>query len=209
VTLIPTQITFRGMPHSEALEADIREHVAWLERFHHRNIVRCHVVVEVPHRHRDNGRSVHVTIELTVPAGTPIVISHEPSLHGALKQAGTDAYHKDDQAENVHRYATVAVREAFAVARRRLEDFSREQRGLVKVHEVPAHGEVVELSGVDGFGFIQSGENRIYFARPSVVDDAFDSLTIGTRVAFVEELGEKGPQASAVRVLGRHHYVAP
>jgi hypothetical protein len=28
-------------------------------------------------------------------------------------------------------------------------------------------------------------------------------------VAFVEEQGEKGPQASTVRVLGKHHYVAP
>ena len=28
-------------------------------------------------------------------------------------------------------------------------------------------------------------------------------------VAFVEEHGDKGPQASTVRVLGKHHYTAP
>jgi hypothetical protein len=42
-----------------------------------------------------------------------------------------------------------------------------------------------------------------------VLDDAFDELTIGTRVAFAEEPGEKGPQASTVRILGKHHYIAP
>jgi hypothetical protein len=32
----------------------------------------------------------------------------------------------------------VAVHEAFDAARRRLEDFAREQRGTVKTHEVPS-----------------------------------------------------------------------
>jgi cold shock CspA family protein len=81
--------------------------------------------------------------------------------------------------------------------------------GAVKAHEVAAHGEVVELSKPDGYGFIQAGENRIYFNRASVLDDAFDKLTIGTPVAFVEEQGDKGPQASTVRVLGKHHYASP
>lgn len=35
----------------------------------------------------------------------------------------------------------------------------------------------------------------------SVLDDAFDDSTVGTPIAFVEEKGEKGPQASTVRVL--------
>lgn len=79
----------------------------------------------------------------------------------------------------------------------------------VKTHEVPAHGAVVELERADGYGYIQAGENRIYFHRASVLDDACDELTVGTPVAFVEERGEKGPQASTVRVPGKHHYVAP
>ena len=33
MTLIPTQVTFRGLAHSDALEADIRERIAWLEQF--------------------------------------------------------------------------------------------------------------------------------------------------------------------------------
>lgn len=209
MTLIPTQITFRGMSHSDALEADIREQVARLERFHHRSIIRCHVLLEQPHRHRQDGRHFRVSIELTVPGGEPIVINREPSLHGRLKDAEQDAHRKEGEVDSVRQYAVVAVHEAFDTARRRLEDLAREQRGAVKTHEVPGHGEVVELSPVDGYGFIQAGENRIYFNRASVLDDGFDTLAVGAHVAFVEERGEKGPQASSVRVLGKHHYVAP
>jgi cold shock CspA family protein len=61
---------------------------------------------------------------------------------------------------------------------------------------------------VDGFGVIEAGESRVYFNRASVLDDEFDELTVGMEVAFVEERGEKGAQASTVRRLGKHHYVA-
>jgi cold shock CspA family protein len=208
MTLIPTQVTFRGLAHDEALEVDVRERVSWLEQFY-TGIVRCRVLVEMPHRHRHDGRHFHVRIEVTVPGGPPIVVSHEPSLHGRSKDTEVEALYKDEEIESVHRYARVTIHEAFDAARRRLEDFAREQRGTVKPHEAPAHGEVVEISKVDGYGFIQAGEQRIYFSRESVLDDAFDDLTVGTPVAFVEEKGEKGPQASTVRVLGKHHYVAP
>jgi cold shock CspA family protein len=136
-------------------------------------------------------------------------VSLEPSLQGRLKDIEDDSHRKDDEIEGVHRYARVAIREAFNAARRRLEDFAREQRGTVKAHEVPAHGEVVELWTVDGYGFIQAGERRFYFNRASVLDDRFDDLAVGAPVAFVEEKGEEGPQASTVRLLGKHHYVAP
>jgi cold shock CspA family protein len=208
MTLIPTQVTFRGLAHSDTFETYVRERVAWLEQFY-ANIVRCRVLVELPHRHHHDGRHFHVRIEVTVPGGPPIVISHEPSLHGPLKDLEQAEHHKGTEIEGVHRYAHVAVHEAFDAARRRLQDFAREQRGDVKTHELPAHGTVAEVSKVDGYGFIQADERQIYFARPSVLDEAFEELVVGTPVAFVEEMGEKGPQASTVRMLGKHHYITP
>ena len=207
MTLIPTQVTFRGLAHSDALEADIRKRIAWLEQFY-TGIVGCRVLVEMPHRHRHDGRHFHVRIEVTVPGGAPIIVSHEPSLHGPLKDVEEAAHRKETEIEGVHRYARVAVHQAFDAARRRLQDFAREQRSAVKTHEVPAHGEIAEISKGDGYGFIQADGRQIYFSRASVLDDAFDELVVGTPVAFVEEQGEKGPQASTVRVLGKHHYVA-
>jgi hypothetical protein len=129
----PTQVTFRGLSHSVKLESDILERVAWLQQFY-ADIVRCRVVVELPHRHRQDGRHVHIRVELSVPGGAPIVVSHEPSLHGGLKDVEEGAHHKDSDIDNVHRHAVVAIRDAFEAARRRLEDFAREQRGEVKTH---------------------------------------------------------------------------
>jgi hypothetical protein len=133
MTLIPTQVTFRGLAHSDALESAVRERVAWLEQFY-TGIVRCRVVVELPHRHRRAGSHIHVRIEMTVPGAAPIVVSHEPSLHGGLKDVQEEAQHKDEEIDSVHHHAAVAIREAFAAARRRLEDVAREQRGDVKTH---------------------------------------------------------------------------
>ncbi len=137
MTLIPVQVTFRGLAHSTALEADIRERVAKLEQYYP-TIVGCRVLVELPHRHRHEGRLFHVRIEVTVPGGEPIVISHEPSLHGPSKDTEAAEHRKESDLEGVHRHARVAVHEAFDTARRRLQDFARTQRGDVKTHEVPA-----------------------------------------------------------------------
>jgi cold shock CspA family protein len=124
-----------------------------------------------------------------------------------LKDAGAAEQLKESETDSVHRYARVAIHEGFNLARRRLQDFARRQRKAVKTHDIPAHGVVAELSPVEGYGFIEADGKQIYFSRSSVLDAAFDELAIGNAVAFVEERGENGPQASMVRVLGKHHYV--
>ena len=131
--LIPTQVTFRGLAHDDALEENIRERVSWLEQFY-AGLVSCRVLVEVPHRHRHDGRHFHVRVEVTVPGGPPLVVTQEPSLHGRAKDVEHETHSKKDEIESVRRHARVAIREAFDAARRRLEDFAREQRGDVKVH---------------------------------------------------------------------------
>ena len=45
----------------------------------------------------------------------------------------------------------------------------------------------------------------IYFHRNSALDNAFDKLEVGSEVRFVEEMGERGPQASTVTLVGKHH----
>src|SRR6187455_2081531 len=100
---VPVQITFRGMDSSPALETRIGEHVAKLESFHDR-ITRCDVVVELPHQHHRQGKHWHIRIDLTVP-GHEIVVSRDPG--------------KEEDHEDVY----VAVRDAFAAARRQLEDY--------------------------------------------------------------------------------------
>ena len=144
MALIPTQVTFRGLAHPDVLEADVRQRVAWLEQFY-AGIVRCRVLVEVPHRHRQRGRHFHVRIDITVPGRDPIVVSHEPSLHAGLKDIEDAEAHKDNEIDSVHRHGLVAIREAFDVARRLLEDAARIERNAVKTHDVSAQGPEAEI----------------------------------------------------------------
>lgn len=178
---IPLQITIRDMAHSEALDASIREKAARLEAFYP-NIMSCRVVVEIPHKHKHQGKLFNVRVDVTVP-GHELVFNRD--LH-----------------EDVH----VALRDAFDAAKRRLEDMVRVQRGDVKSHTPSAHGRVARIDGEQGFGFIETSDGReLYFARDNVVHPGFDQLRIGDEVQFVEEVADEGLQAKRVSV-GKHHF---
>lgn len=126
----PVQVTFRNMDVSPALEQEIRARANWLETFY-AGLVGCRVLLEIPHRHRERGRPVHVRIELSLP-GEDVIVSHEPTLHAPFKDLRGDAPHKSEDVEGAHKDALVAIHDAFDIARRRLEDFARRQRGDVK-----------------------------------------------------------------------------
>jgi cold shock CspA family protein len=64
---------------------------------------------------------------------------------------------------------------------------------------------VTKIDAAAGFGFIETADGReIYFHKNSVLNDAFGHLKIGQSVSFHEEAGEKGPQASTVKLMGKH-----
>lgn len=180
--LIPLQITFRNMKESDALSAVVRTKVARLERFYP-HISGCRVAIEKPHQHKRLGEHYHVRIDLTVP-GDELVVQRDPPLR---------ARHED---------AYVAVTDAFRAARRELQDYARRRRGDTKAHEETPHGRVKKLFSAEGFGFLETQDGReVYFDRNSVLHDAFGRLALGARVRFVEEVGERGPQASTVELV--------
>jgi cold shock CspA family protein len=185
---LPIQITFHNMPHDEAIESEIRAHVEWLDQYYDR-IMSCRIVVDRPHRHHKEGNIYHVRIDLKLP-GAELVVKREPSEHTDYKSL------------------EIMIRDAFDEARRQLEDHVRQQRGQVKSHEPMPHARVGRLFRDAGYGFLETSDGReIYFHRNSVLDAPFESLEAGTEVRFVEELGDKGPQASAVRPVGRHGHL--
>jgi cold shock CspA family protein len=103
-----------------------------------------------------------------------------------------------------HQDLQLTIRDAFRAAGRRLQDYARRQRGDVKVHEAPSIGRVTRLEPADGFGFLTTPDGReIYFHQASVLSPGFRRLKVGSEVTFVEEQGEKGPQASTVRIIGK------
>ncbi|MEJ7591537.1 MAG: cold shock domain-containing protein [Planctomycetaceae bacterium] len=125
---------------------------------------------------------------LSVPR-RELVVNHNP---------GKDETHTD---------AYIAIRHAFKAMRRELDDYVREIRGDVKSHETSPHGKVSELFPMEDYGFNKTPEGRrVYFHRNAVLDGQFDELDLDSEVCFAEELGDKGPQASTVRLVGRHYH---
>lgn len=80
------------------------------------------------------------------------------------------------------------------------------RRGDVKPHEAPPHGRIASLDRERGSGRITTADGReIYFHRNSVINGRFEHFEPGMEVRFSEEAGDKGPQASSVYLVGKHH----
>jgi cold shock CspA family protein/ribosome-associated translation inhibitor RaiA len=174
----PVQITSRDFQLTPAMEAQIRERADDLQLYFPR-LTGCHVVVEAPVHHHRKGGPFNVRIDLRMP-GAEASVNHQSA---------------DDLA--------IAIRDAFHAARRRIEDHLRELRREVKAHELPSVGRVARIFPKEGYGFLETPDNReIYFHRHSVLDEHFDDLTPGTAVRFAEEEGDEGPQASTVAIVG-------
>ena len=111
---LPVTVSFRDLPPSAALRADIEEHAQRLLRFAPR-LQACEVIVSRSENrhHQGNRYRVHVSA----------------SLPGRKIEAGRAG---DD--ERGHEDAYVAVRDAFDALRRQLEDFVRIRRGETKTH---------------------------------------------------------------------------
>ena len=185
---LPLEITFRNLESSESMEALVRSKAEELDKIYHR-IMRCSVVVEAHHKHHHKGNLYHVRIDLTVP-GSELAVNRDPDQHHA------------------HEDVYVAIRDAFNAAYRQLETYASSRHRDVKTHEAPTHGKISALFTEKGFGKIEGSDGReIYFHRNSVLNADFGKLEVGTEVRFVEEAGDEGPQASTVKVVGKHHVV--
>jgi cold shock CspA family protein/ribosome-associated translation inhibitor RaiA len=181
----PTQVEFENLPASPELRAAIDQHLAELEkRFGRATAGR--VVVRGPGDRHQTGGQYQVSIRLALPEGREVNIGRTP---------------KADE-----RYAdlTFAVDDAFKRARRQLQDQAHLLRGQTKHHEAEPIGTVVRIDRSGEFGFLATADGReIYFNCNSVVDGRSD-IAVGKRVSYVEASGDKGPQASTVRILGKH-----
>ncbi len=98
------RISFHNLPHSDAVEQEIRQRMAKLEGLFDR-IVGCRVVVEAPSRNAGGAAAFAVNIEIAVP-GQDIVVKPDPSPD--MKSA---------------------MMQAFDAARRRLKDHASRRRG--------------------------------------------------------------------------------
>jgi ribosome-associated translation inhibitor RaiA len=104
---LPLQITFRGMSPMPSIGSLIVKRVGRLARFADR-INRCHVVVDLPHRHHRNGRHYSVHIDITTSRGS-IVVTRNPGA-------------------SLPRELDVMIRDAFDAATRQIENETARRR---------------------------------------------------------------------------------
>ena len=180
---IPPEVSFRNVEPSERHRQKIAEEIEKLERYFDR-ITRCRVVVDMPHRHSEQGNRYHVGIRLTVPT-TELVVSRDP---------GPNEGHQD---------LDTAIVDAFQAMRRQLEEYAgRLRKERNRTEPGVRSGKVVRLMTRDRYGFIRTPDEReVYFHEDTLVGADLDELEVQTPVRFIEERGEKGPQAREVHVL--------
>ncbi len=182
---IPLEIAFKGIPHTEEVEALVREEAAKLDRVCN-YIMSCRVIVEKRQEHQDVGNPYRVRIDLTVPPGHELVIRREPS--------------KGD----MHDPLDIVIKHAFTAAARQLRKLTQQQRGDVKSHPDQQVTAVVHrLYPEEGYGFLRTVDTQeeIYFHRNSVLHHDFDRLRVGMGVRYTAVPGEKGLQATSVQVV--------
>lgn len=181
---IPLEISFRDVPHTEAIDNLIREKAEKLEQVCD-HITGCRVAVERPHNYVKTGSQYRVRLDITVPPGHKIAISKEPGNN------------------NMHDPLTKVIRDAFDAARKQLQKISAIQRRKTKTHpEQEVRAIISKVYPDEGYGFLRTINGReIYFHKNSLLNEEFKNLKEGRGVRFFEEDGEKGPQASTVQVI--------
>ncbi len=185
---IPLEIAFEGLEPSESVVARVRQEASKLEHFYHR-ITSCRVVIDKPHQHHQKGNSYFVRIHMTLPGGGDVVVSRDP---GSRRVTHSDVYN--------------AIHDAFAAAKRQLQDAMRKRQTRAKHREALPPGIIAKLYPYEGYGVIAGpGGRDLYFDRDSVAGGTFDALEAGQGVTFSEIVGDRGPQAVAVRAIARRH----
>lgn len=173
----PVRITIRDIPNSDAIEAQIQKKAEKLSRLYDR-IKSCHVVVDVPQKHKHQGKLFGVRIDLAVP-GKELVVN---------RVLNEDLY--------------VAIRDAFDAAHRQLEAYVDRQRGDVKTHQKTLRGKVARLFPEERYGFITAPDGReFYFHATNIAHPNYEQLEIGTEVEFMEVTGGDSLQAVHVIIL--------
>jgi ribosome-associated translation inhibitor RaiA/cold shock CspA family protein len=181
----PLEIAFHNMPSSEAIEAEIRERVAKLEKRFPR-LVGCRVSVEALHNQHRTGNVYEVHLTLSV-RGRDLAVSREPHKP-KVKGANTDL--------------GASIREAFRAAERQLDSYKWQLKEANKPPSAHAlAGRIAQLLPGKDHGYLLTPTGtQLYFHRDSVTNGRFEDLHEGDLVHYVEEEGDAGPVATKVRI---------
>ena len=135
-----TQVVFRGIDHSQAVEEAVQKRAEKLARFSDQ-IQSLRVTVESPHNNHHKGKVYHVGVEAFIP-NHDIVVNH------------------DQHDNHAHEDIYVAIRDTFDAVERQIKDINAKERGQTrtsnKLSELAAVPEVEDISDIDDIADIVS-----------------------------------------------------
>jgi len=103
-----TQVVFRGIDHSQAVEEAVQKRAEKLQRYSDQ-ILSLRVTVESPHNNHHKGKVYHVGVEAFIP-NHDIVVNH------------------DQHDKHSHEDIYVAIRDTFNAVERQIKEFYGKQR---------------------------------------------------------------------------------
>jgi cold shock CspA family protein/ribosome-associated translation inhibitor RaiA len=200
--MIPSmQVTFRNMAAIGGVREEIENRIQKLETFC-KPILSCKVMIEAPTNHHRKGGAFHVRIDAKLHDGRVDVKYTDSPYPG--KRASSDSKVRGNENSAERDSLMLTIREAFDAARRLLQEHARRRRADVKTHEPGLQGVISKIFPEGRYGYLECTDGReIYFHANSVIGGSFEKLKLGSKAHFVEEDGQKGPQASTVRIIKR------
>jgi len=185
----PLEITYRNVSKNDTIDTIIREKAEKLSQLHD-SIISCRVSIEQPQEFQRSGNKYRVRIDLRLPPGKELVARRESGkgeMHEGLRKVITDAFHSME---------------------RQVKKIKGKQENHFKTQnasgDLEENGIVIRLFSEEGYGFIKTlSGTEVYFHRNSVVNEDYERLEIGTGVRLAQTEGEKGPQASTVRITDK------
>jgi ribosome-associated translation inhibitor RaiA len=185
------EIAFQHLDKNPWAEDVIRRRIGKLERIFSR-LVSCRVHIDQPVKSSTRGSPPVVRIEMGIPDRRDLVVRLEP-----------DDLQQKFQSPDLRN----AINEAFRIAEDRLAKLKGTTQDHTRATQQSGEnlmvGEITEVvrDGDHGFLLTNTG-SLLYFHRNSVISGDFSALQPGTRVHYVEALGDTGPAAIKVRESG-------
>lgn len=182
---MPLQLEVHGVALSSHMQDLVAAQLRKLEERHGR-VTSCHVVIRAPGTHHRMGEPFAVSIRVALPGRREVNVGRISNSH-------------DPRQSDI----VFAVNDAFRRAVRQLQRQAHRLENGGKQHIGAPVGRIIRLAPEKSCGFLATEDgHEIYFHAHSVLGGRFAQLLPGDRVAYHEEKGEHGPQASTVRILG-------
>ena len=177
------QVIFHDVDRTQWVEDYIAERVQRLDRFA-TGITSCRVTLTQEGASQHKGNRYSVLVETRVPPQHDLAVRKQKDIR------------------DMHQQLPALINLAFGAIERQLKKTAALRRGEDKLHDGQPHGTIERLFD-EGYGFIRAldDDRQFYFHRNSVLHDEFERLAVGAEVRFSPEEGDKGPQASSVKLV--------